>query len=218
MSDDVEPTESEVAFPTAAADPPMRMGIDKRGSVTFYTLECDEAEHQRHMHAFGTKDLDFFHGLLQQIVNAGGKGQYPDEGGIKFMLALVRAQKPKDEIEATLLAEIGACQLASMRAVNQLAHAESLQEQDIAERTFNKLARSLVALIEAFQRYRAGSGQRVILQQVLVNNGGQPIADNVSQRERRATLSKHIRETRLAPEGRQLSKQAMHKPQQRRRK
>jgi hypothetical protein len=116
MSDNAEPKDDKAASPTAVADGPMRMSMGKRGNVTVYTLECNAGEHQRHMSAFGTKDSDFFHGLLQQIVNAGAKGQCPDENGIKFMLGLIRAQKPRDEIEATLLSEISACQLASMRA------------------------------------------------------------------------------------------------------
>jgi hypothetical protein len=121
------------------------------------------------------------------------KGEYPDEQGIKFMLGLITGKKPRDEIEATLLAQFGACQVATMRMANRLAHAETLQEQDSAERAFNKLARTSVALVEAFQRYRAASEHKVIVQHVSVNDGGQAIVGNVTQRAHKTALKKRGR-------------------------
>jgi CHASE3 domain sensor protein len=82
-----------------------------------------------------------------------------------------------------------------MRMANRLAHAETLQEQDSAERAFNKLARTSAALVETFQRYRAASEHKVIVQHVSVNDGGQAIVGNVTPPARRMALKKGERVT-----------------------
>ena len=80
-----------------------------------------------------------------------------------------------------LVAQMAATHVATMRFANRLAHVESLQERDSAERTYNKLARTFVAQVEALQRYRDVSSQNVIVQQhVFVGDGGQPIVKNVT--------------------------------------
>jgi hypothetical protein len=193
MSEDVDQVADYPTLPTEAIDQTMKLSMTKRGDVTCYTLEADAGEVKNRMRTFGTKSPDFFYGLLQQVVNAGSKGALPDEQGIKFMLGFITGNKPRDEIEATLLAQIGACQVATMRMANRLAHAEALQEQDSAERAFNKLARTSAALVETFQRYRAASEHKVIVQHVSVNEGGQAIVGNVTPRAQRMALKKRGR-------------------------
>ena len=51
-----------------------------------------------------------------------------------------------------------------------------------AEPAFNKLARTLVARVEALKRYRTGGEQMVTVQHVNVNEGGQAIVGAVSCR------------------------------------
>jgi hypothetical protein len=205
MSEDVDQVTENPTLPAETIDQPMKLSMCKRGDVTYYTLEADASEAKNHMRKFGTKSLDFFYGLLQQIVNAGSKGAYPDEQGIKFMLGFITGNKPRDEIEATLLAQIGACQVATMRMANRLAHAETLQAQDSAERAFNKLARTSAALVETFQRYRAASDHKVIVQHVSVNDGGQAIVGNVTPRARRMALKKRGRVTPALADGRRAA-------------
>jgi hypothetical protein len=191
----------------------MKLSMSKRGDVTYYTLEADAGEAKKHMRTFGTKSPDFFYGLLQQIVNAGSKGTYPDEQGIKFILGFITGNQPRDEMEATLLAQIGACQVATMRMANRLAHAETLQEQDSAERAFNKLARTSAALVETFQRYRAASEHKVIVQHVSVNDGGQAIVGNVTPPARRMALKKGERVTPALAEARRTAIQVADRSQ-----
>src|SRR6185312_10269285 len=68
-----------------------------------YTLMASEEEAQVHMRTMGTGNPSFFFGLLHQIANVGSKGRFPDERGIKFVLGLMKASKPRDEIDAMLL-------------------------------------------------------------------------------------------------------------------
>ena len=122
------------------------------------------------MRACGT--ADFFDGLVHQIAYASSNGEHSDEFGIRFMMAFVKGVEPRDHIEAMLIAQMAACHTAAMRSANRLAHAETPEEQESAERAFNKLMRTFAALVEALQRYRAGNEAKVFVQNVLVSNRG----------------------------------------------
>jgi hypothetical protein len=156
----------------------------------YCTLIASAEEAQVHMRTVGTGNASVFFGILHQVANIGSKGRLPDELGIKFVLGLLKSLKPRDEIETMLLSQIGGFQLATMKALNRLAHAETLQELDSAERASNKLGRTFAALTDSLQRYRSASEQNVYVgQHVSVNEGGQAIVANVARRGRRAAPS-----------------------------
>jgi hypothetical protein len=94
------------------------------------------------MEAVGTVSVDFMGGLLNQLANAGSHGHQIDEGGLNFMLSVVQGVKPKDQLEAMLAAQMAAIHLATMTFARRLAHVETIQQQDSAERALNKLART----------------------------------------------------------------------------
>ena len=182
--------------------PAIDIKMCKIGDETYLTLDCDMRAHDAFMRACGTKDPDFFHGLLHQIASASSNGEHPDEPGIKFMLAFIKGIEPRDQIEAMLIAQMAACHAAAMRFANRLAHAETLQEQESAERTFNKLMRTFAALVETLQRYRAGREDRVVVQQnVSVSDGGQAIVGHVTRP--RPRLKKHVAVTPALADARQ---------------
>ena len=131
------------------------------------------------MRALGTTDLDFFDGLMLQLVNA-GKGQGPCENTVNFMLSVIKGVEPRDQIEAMLAAQMAAVHMASMTFARRLAHVENIPQQDSAERAFNKLARTFAAQVEALKRYRSGGEQKMTVQHVHVAEGGQAIVGNVS--------------------------------------
>ncbi len=56
-----------------------------------------------------------------------------------------------------------------------LAHVDNIPQQDSAERAFNKLARTFSAQVEALKRYRTGGEQKVTVEHVTVNEGGQAV-------------------------------------------
>lgn len=70
---------------------------------------------------------------------------------------------------------------ATMTFARRLAHVETIQQQDSAERALNKLARTYAMQMEALKRYRTGGEQKVTVQHVSVNEGGQAIVGNVNQ-------------------------------------
>jgi hypothetical protein len=52
-------------------------------------------------------------------------------------------------------------------------------QQDSAERAFNKLTRTFTTQVEALKRYRTGGEQKVVVEHVTVNAGGQAIVGAV---------------------------------------
>ena len=98
---------------------------------------------------------------------------------------------------------MAATHVAVMRYANRLAHAETLQEQDSAERALNKLTRTFAAQVEAFQRYRSITEQNVIVQHVSVSDGGQAIVGNVTRPAHERASKKCARVTPVLADARQ---------------
>jgi hypothetical protein len=132
------------------------------------------------MDALGTRDWDFLQGFLAQLASAAGsKGGKVDGQTLNFMLSVVKGIEPKDQVEALLAAQMAAVHTAFMTFAFRLAHVKTLPQQDSAERTFNKLARTFATQMEALKRYRRRGDQTVRVEHVTVNEGGQAIVGNV---------------------------------------
>jgi hypothetical protein len=138
------------------------------------------------MEALGTSDLDFLNGLLRQLTNVSSPGERIDERGLNFMLSVVKGIQPRDQVEAMLAAQMAAVHRATMALARRLELATTLPQQDSAERAFNKLARTFASQMEALKRYRTGGEQKLTVQNVSVNDGGQAIVGNVTQAPREA--------------------------------
>ena len=133
------------------------------------------------MEALGTADYSFGQGLIGQLINAGSRGSEIEEQDVNFMLAVIKGIKPKDHLEAMLAAQMAAVHMATMTFTRRLAHVENIPQQDSAERALNKLARTYTGQMETLKRYRTGGEQKVTVQHVSVNEGGQAIVGNVTQ-------------------------------------
>ena len=79
-----------------------------------------------------------------------------------------------------LAAQMGAVISATMMMARRLNHVETIPQQDAAERALNKLARTFATQMEALKRYRTGGTQKVTVEHVTVNAGGQAIVGNVA--------------------------------------
>jgi hypothetical protein len=133
------------------------------------------------MRALATADPGFFDGLLSQLVNVGSPGKKADERGLNFMLSMVKGIAPKDEAECMLAAQMAAVHMATMTFARRLAQVDTITQQDSASNAFNKLTRTFAVQMEALKRYRTGGEQKVTVQHVTVNEGGQAIVGAVSQ-------------------------------------
>src|SRR5262249_8946331 len=91
----------------------------------------------------------------------------------------------------------------TMRFTRQLANVETIEQQDSAERALNKLARTFAMQMEALKRYRTGGEQKVTVQHVSVNEGGQAIVANVNQAASGTVAEKPVTMTPALTDARQ---------------
>jgi len=166
------------------------------------------------METLGTVSSDFVHGLLSQLANAGSQGRAIDEAGLNFMLSVIKGIKPKDQLEAMLGAQMAAMHMATMTFARRLAHVETIQQQDSAERALNKLARTFATQMEALKRYRTGGEQKVTVQHVSVNEGGQAIVGTVNQTAGRTAAEKPVTTTPALTGARQQAMSIIETPAQ----
>lgn len=165
----------------ARADgPPMQLEMKGDNlSVTF--SHADPATANVLMMAdLGTCDPHFMTFVQQQIATHGSHKRKIDPTASNFLLSVVRGVQPKDELEAMLAVQMGAIHQATMMLARRLNHVDTIAQQDAAERALNKLARTYATQMEALKRYRTGGQQKVTVEHVTVNAGGQAIVGAVA--------------------------------------
>ena len=133
------------------------------------------------MESLGTTSLPFASATLKQLVNALSVGKNPDQEAVNYALAVIAGARPQDELETMLVAQMAAIHCTTMTFARRLNHVESIEQQNSAERTLNKLARTFTTQLEALKRYRTGGEQKVVVQHVNVNDGGQAIVGTVER-------------------------------------
>ena len=133
------------------------------------------------MHSLATTSPAFASSILDQIGNVVSIGPKLDQGAINFALAFIDGIKPKDQLETMLAVQMAAIHTATITFARRLAHVENISQQDSAERTLNKLTRTFTTQMDALKRYRSTGEQKVTVQHVTVNDGGQAIVGTVER-------------------------------------
>jgi hypothetical protein len=131
--------------------------------------------------ALGVADRDAMHGILRQLVKASVNGERPDAVNLAFMISTVKSIKPRDSVEAMLVAQMVSVHVMAMRCAYHLANAEDMARQDSAGRALGGLARTFPIQMEALNRYRNNGEPAITVQNVSVGDGGKAIVGNVTQ-------------------------------------
>jgi len=76
--------------------------------------------------ALGVADREAMQGILRQLVKASVSGENPDEVNLSFMISMVKSIKPRDSVEAMLVAQMVSVHVMAMRCAHHLAHADDL--------------------------------------------------------------------------------------------
>jgi hypothetical protein len=134
--------------------------------------------------ALGVADREAMHGILRQLVKASVSGESPDEVNLSFMISMVKSIRPRDSVEAMLVAQMVSVHVMAMRCAHHLAQADDLAQHDSAARALGRLARTFPAQIEALNRYRSQGEPAITVQNVSVGDGGKAIVGNVTQHAR----------------------------------
>ncbi|MES5483065.1 hypothetical protein QMZ05_09935 [Bradyrhizobium sp. INPA03-11B] len=163
--------------PQAAILP--RIKLSRRG----YAIDHPDPRlgEQLMANALGVADRDAMDGILRQLVRASVNGGKPCEVNLAFMIAMVKSIRPRDSVEAMLVAQMVSVHVMAMRCAQHLAHADDLAQHDSAARALGRLARTFPAQIEALNRYRSHGEPAITVQNVKVEDGGNAIVGNVTQ-------------------------------------
>jgi len=147
--------------------------------------------------ALGVTDREAMDGILRQLVRASASGDRPDEVSLSFMISMVRSIKPRDSIEAMLVAQMVSVHVIAMRCAQHLATAYDVTNHDSAARALGRLTRTFPAQIDALNRYRSQSEPAITVQNVSVADGGNAIVGNVTQHA--SVIVKDRRPASIAP-------------------
>lgn len=131
--------------------------------------------------ALGVADREAMDGILRQLVRASASSGSADEVNLSFMISMVKSIKPRDSVEAMLVAQMVSVHVMAMRCAHHLANADDLAQHDSAARALGRLARTFPAQIEALNRYRSHGEPAITVQNVSVGDGGKAIVGNVTQ-------------------------------------
>jgi hypothetical protein len=172
------PTTITATDPTKAAAVP-RIRLSSHGfSIDHPDPELGE---QLMANALGVTDREAMDGILRQLVKASVSGGSHDEVNLSFMISTVKSIKPRDSVEAMLVAQMVSVHVMAMRCAHHLARAEDIAQHDSAARALGRLARTFPAQIDALNRHRSHGEPAITVQNVSVGDGGKAIVGNVTQ-------------------------------------
>src|SRR5262245_8620481 len=91
------------------------------------------------------------------------------------MILMAKSIRPRDSVEAMLVAHMISVDVMAMRCAHHLANAEDLAQHDSPARALGRLVRTFPAQIEALNRYRSHGDPAITVQNVSVGDGGKAI-------------------------------------------
>jgi hypothetical protein len=176
---------TDLDTPTALAAPGKTRATAPRLRLSSEGLTIDhpdlELGEQLMADALGVADRDAMYGILGQLTRASVSRRKPDPVALAFMISMVESIKPRDSIEAMLVAQMVSVHVLAMRCAHRLAGAQDVVQQESAGRALGRLTRVFPAQIEALNRHRSNGAPAVTVQNVSVQDGGNAIVGNVTQ-------------------------------------
>lgn len=137
----------------------------------------------------GTKDTELAQNFLFDSAHSIGpvfeklKGKSASDGyldAINIMAQSLNDFQPRDAIEAGLITQATALYQHGMDRLGRAGRSDTIPNSESQVNMAVKLLRLRNETIEAITRYRRGGEQRVIVQHVNVNEGGQAIVGHVT--------------------------------------
>ena len=135
---------------------------------------------------FGTDQPDQALALFSQCMKVlkrdESSDEHPGHDERQFLLSIIRDLAPCDAVERMLAVQMAATHVATIRSARWMATADNLPQLEAHYTGYNKLARTFAAQVEALRKHRTGGQQKVIVEHVTVNAGGQAIVGSVQHR------------------------------------
>ncbi len=139
--------------------------------------------------AFGTADTDLMSHLLDQIIqtfrgaaSTDGADNEAVTAAANKAMAILNGIQPKDELEGMLAAQmIGVHNMAMRTMGSAMLGGQTFEGKKSNVNYATKMLRTFMAQMEALKKYRTGGQQKMIVEHVHVNEGGQAIVGTVNQ-------------------------------------
>ena len=130
------------------------------------------------MQEMSVRDTDVFSGMINQLCLVASRSGKIDEQEVNFLVGfLQRNFKPQNHDEMLLCGLMAVTYKSVMKAAERLNNTQTLADQDIAQRIFNRLARSYIDQAQTLKSLRVGVQPSVTVNNNLsVNEGGQAVA------------------------------------------
>ena len=129
---------------------------------------------------FGSEHNSYMNLQLRQIKQALPLDS-PDRKSFDNIMLILKAIQPKNELEGLIAVQLIATHNLSME---MMARAAVTNRTDFGDRYVNqstKLSRTFIALLDSLDKHRHGRQQKMTVEHVHVNEGGQAIVGNVDQ-------------------------------------
>lgn len=110
----------------------MKLKMENGCLAVSYSHENPEAAALLLMADLSTMDPAFHAGITGQVARIGAQGAKIDADASNFLLSVVRAVQPRDELETMLAVQMGAIHAATMMMARRLNHVETILQQDAA--------------------------------------------------------------------------------------
>lgn len=139
--------------------------------------------------ALGTVDSDLQSHLLDQVVQT-FKGAASSDGfdhnnitsSLNHATAILNGIQPQDELEAMLAVQmIGVHNMAMNTLARAILSRQTFEGKQANVAQSTKMLRTFMAQMEALKKYRTGGQQKMVVEHVHVNEGGQAIVGTVNQ-------------------------------------
>lgn len=171
-------SEHEVQGGSPITDAPPK--LEQTSGETGFVL--DERDFAKFAKTFGLSDHDAAVGLLEGVAKV-FRPQGVNVDTANRLLAILHDIKPGDPIEGMIATQMIAVNHAAMLMTRRIVTSDdSFLQTELAVNLACKLQRTLVALVEALHRYRSGGQQRVVVEHVHVNEGGQAVVGTVQSK------------------------------------
>ncbi len=168
------------AIKVAKSDSGQVISLDHPNRIVGFALLMD---------SLGTVNPHFAEGIKSQLFKISSKNGEINETDLNFALSVVTGVKPNDQNDAMFGVLMAACYLSALKMAEQLFNAPTLEEQDSAERAFNKCTRTFAILSDTLMRKPSGSEQTVV-QNVSVSDNAQAFVANVNGSKTKAPREK----------------------------
>lgn len=158
--------------------PPIRVEKSEVDGVKHRLVQIDEGYLDD---AFGTDNPVVMERLFAEVALIGNKD--PSELNEKITIGTVELMKelaPKDATETLLCSQMVAIHTALVDVSWKLSSSKTMEQFSIYEKAANRLARTYSMQMETLNKHRRKGTQKVVVQHVNVENGGQAVVGDIS--------------------------------------